>query len=249
MGTPGRANSSSSILEGLFINEIMASNSNTISDEHGEYDDWIEIFNRNDFAVNIGGLYITDNLSNPNKWELPLNYPELTTIGAKGYLLVWADDQPGQGPLHASYKLSASGEELGIFQRIPNDYHRIDGVVFGAQNNTQSLGRYPDGDSDPVLMLPSPGFPNWRTGTDQLQDSKVKVYPNPFNRFATFKTEGISKPFDLLIRNLAGSLVFQSLNNSENEVIVFREAFVPGIYVYQVRSAEGQMFSGKLVVY
>ena len=38
----------------LFINEFMASNDTQNTDEHGEYDDWVEIFNGGTTAVDLG---------------------------------------------------------------------------------------------------------------------------------------------------------------------------------------------------
>jgi hypothetical protein len=52
----------------LYINEFMASNSNTIADEFDEYDDWVEIFNNNDYSINLSGYYLTDDLGNSTKW-------------------------------------------------------------------------------------------------------------------------------------------------------------------------------------
>jgi hypothetical protein len=44
----------------LSISEFLASNSNSIRDEDGEHEDWIEIFNSGPAAVNLLGCYLTD---------------------------------------------------------------------------------------------------------------------------------------------------------------------------------------------
>jgi hypothetical protein len=56
--------------EGLFINEFMADNDNIVADEHGDYDDWIEIYNSEPTAIDLGGMYLTDDLSEPTKWMI-----------------------------------------------------------------------------------------------------------------------------------------------------------------------------------
>ena len=91
----------------LVINEFMASNSSEIRDPQGEYDDWIEIYNYGNDAIDIGGLYLTDNLSAPAKWRIPEGKPGVATIPAGGYLLIWADSDIADSGLHASFKLSA----------------------------------------------------------------------------------------------------------------------------------------------
>jgi len=57
----------------LVINEFMASNNTSIQDPQGQYDDWIEIHNYGANAINIGGMYLTDNPSSPTKWQVPGN--------------------------------------------------------------------------------------------------------------------------------------------------------------------------------
>ena len=71
-GTPGKANVVA-LVGKLFINEFLASNSSIKTDENGEYDDWIEIYNGTENEINIGGLYITDNLDNVDKYQIPFN--------------------------------------------------------------------------------------------------------------------------------------------------------------------------------
>ena len=64
----------------LVINEVMASNSNTNTDPQGQYDDWIEIYNAGHYAIDTGGMHLTDELGNPTKWQIPATSPSATTI-------------------------------------------------------------------------------------------------------------------------------------------------------------------------
>jgi len=54
----------------LAINEFMADNDNIITDNTGDYDDWIEIYNYGDKSIDLGEFYITDNKTIPLKWKL-----------------------------------------------------------------------------------------------------------------------------------------------------------------------------------
>jgi hypothetical protein len=129
----------------LVINEFVASNNSSsgIKDEYGDYDDWIEIYNFGDTPINLAGMYLTDNLSNPTKWQIPYGYPSQTTVSASGFIRFWADDETGEGPLHTGFNLRASGEEIGLFLDADT---MVDGIVFGEQATNISYGRYPDGD-------------------------------------------------------------------------------------------------------
>ncbi|WP_321476700.1 CotH kinase family protein [uncultured Paludibaculum sp.] len=141
----------------LYINEIMADNKTVLAntDHDGAFDDWFEIYNPGDTEVSLSGLYLTDNLANPTKYKIP----EGVTIPAGGYLIFWADDQAALGALHAAFKLSADGEELGIF--AADGVTAIDTASFGKQTSDISYGRLP---SDlPVwatLSSPTPGMAN-----------------------------------------------------------------------------------------
>jgi hypothetical protein len=57
---------------GLFINEFMADNDTTIQDPDGSgYPDWIELYNAGPNAVDLGGMYLTDDMNDPTKWMIP----------------------------------------------------------------------------------------------------------------------------------------------------------------------------------
>ena len=79
----------------LVINEFMARNNSQtgISDEWGDYDDWIEIYNYGEDAIDIGGMWVTDNLDAGPRWQIPRGSPAITTIASGGYLLIWADNE------------------------------------------------------------------------------------------------------------------------------------------------------------
>ncbi len=70
-------------LEKIFINEFMASNRSVLQDEDGNWDDWIEIYNANDYPVDIAGMFISDDFENPTKFRIPGSFSDLTTILAK----------------------------------------------------------------------------------------------------------------------------------------------------------------------
>lgn len=72
--TPGASNTGSGgPASGLFVNEFMADNDSTIQDPCGSgYPDWIELYNAGSTAIDIGGMYLTDDASDPTKWMIPV---------------------------------------------------------------------------------------------------------------------------------------------------------------------------------
>lgn len=118
---------------GLRINEIMASNVSSIRNPWNyEYSDWIEIYNAGTDAYNTDGCYLTDDPLKPAKWKIPFD----SSMAPGNYLLFWMD---GIGEFnHAGFKLSRSGEYIGIYD---HDGNVLDSVSFGYQEDDISYGR------------------------------------------------------------------------------------------------------------
>ncbi len=143
----------------LVINEFMASNSSSVRDPQGEYDDWVELYNSGAYPINVAGMYLTDNLSAPTKWRIQGDYRGTNIIPPGGYLLIWADNDTTDAGLHANFKLSADGEEIGLFDIDGSTL--IDSVAFGDQTTDISYGRYPDAsDNWRFLAEPTPAAEN-----------------------------------------------------------------------------------------
>jgi hypothetical protein len=139
----------------VVVNEVMASNRQTLADPQGEYDDWIELYNTGGVAVEVGGCYLTDDLALPTKWQIPAG----VTIAAHGYLVVWADGQVADVGLHAGFRLNDEGEEVGLF--AADGKTLIDGISFGPQQADVSYGRVPDGGPElRTIASPTPGAAN-----------------------------------------------------------------------------------------
>lgn len=178
--TPGAFNPAPAPV--LFLNEFLASNESGITDEGGDREDWVEIYNPNAFPVDVGGMHLTDNLANPLAWQFPS-----AIVQPMGFLIVWCDDEIDDGPLHATFKLGSGGEDLGLFGGAVHGFVEIDSYTFGPQTDDVSEGRENDG-SLPWVFLnpPSPGSPNGPvTGApalpaDPAELALLPAAPNPF---------------------------------------------------------------------
>lgn len=140
----------------VVINELMADNNAAVQSTDGTYPDWIELYNTGDSSVDLSGMYLTDNLANPT-WQ----FPSGTVIGVKSYLVIWADGNIDQGPLHADFKLNANGETVGLL--ASDGETLIDSVTYDKQIQDISFGRTYDGSSSWSYMTkPTPGESNVR---------------------------------------------------------------------------------------
>lgn len=161
----------------LLINEFMADNASIIADEGGEFDDWIEIYNKGAEPVWLGDLYMSDKLDNPGKWKMP-DY----TLAPDAFLIIWADDDLDQGSFHASFKLSKDGEAIGIFGSPDLGSNVIDSIIFGQQDEDISTGLIINGGSEwKFFENPTPGYSNESGAAiwEQKDLPPLKIYPNP----------------------------------------------------------------------
>ena len=127
----------------VFINEFMASNSGMNPDpDFGGFPDWIELYNAGDSTVDLSGYYLSDNLGNGTKWQIP----DGIEIKSRSFLVFMADGMDTcRVYCHTSFRLEKSGEEIGLF-----DPHGIpvDSIEYDFQQTDVSYGRQPDGGPD-----------------------------------------------------------------------------------------------------
>ena len=137
----------------IVIGEVLASNRSTVADEAGEFDDWVELWNRTDQPATLAGLHLSDDPATPLRFGLPD-----VVVPAHGAVLVWCDGDRRQGPLHAPFDLDRDGDAVGLW-RIESGIPRIvDFVRFFRQEPDVSIGLDPAGPPYPVtLPCPTPG--------------------------------------------------------------------------------------------
>jgi len=176
----------------LVINELLARNDFGATDPQGEHEDWIEIYNSGEEAINIGGMYLTDNLSEPAMWRIPNEDPSATIISPGGYILIWADNDINDAGLHAGFQLDADSDEIGLFDTDGTTL--LDSVIFGDQTPDVSYGRDPDATSNLVTLNPTPGVSNNGSYLAVVADTKFShdrgFYDAPFDAEITCETPG-----------------------------------------------------------
>ncbi len=94
------------------ITEFMASNLATLVDEDGDNPDWIEIYNPNNFSINIKDYYLTDDARERYKWKIPNR-----VLAPREYAVVFAstkDRTSLDSPLHTNFSLKSEGEFLAL---------------------------------------------------------------------------------------------------------------------------------------
>jgi hypothetical protein len=157
------------IPENIFINEFMANNDEAVLGPDGDYPDWIEVYNGGTESVDLGGMYLSDDLANPDAWQFPFG----TVIEAGGFLVVWADNSSYPQLMHASFALNATGEAVCLFASDAETL--IDSIEFTEQLDDVSYGRLPDGASNWIYLMPTPSLPN------ELPEAEAGVHEEPIS--------------------------------------------------------------------
>ncbi len=160
---------------GVVINEILASNATGATDETGAHADWVELYNNNDFEVSLEGYHLSDDSGQLDKWTFPAG----TLIPANGYLIVWADNDENDGPLHTSWKLSIDGEEVVLSNAA---LAIVDQVTYGPQVTDVAYARIPNGTGNFVSQAPTFSANNELASAvaGVEPESSLTAYPNPF---------------------------------------------------------------------
>ncbi len=151
---PSKAQSSSD----LRINEVLVNNFSNYMDDFGQRSPWVEIFNMAYNSVDIGGLYLTDDLANPKKYLIVKGQP-VTSIPSRGYLVFWADSNTTHGILHLNFNLKP-GKTIALFDG--NGKTLIDSLTIPADMPQDvSFGRGEDGEGTwGILEKTTPGAGN-----------------------------------------------------------------------------------------
>jgi hypothetical protein len=181
----------------VVINEVMSNNISAVTDNSGKYEDWIELYNTTNTPVSTAGLFLTDTLDLLHKWELP-NY----LIPAGGYAIVWADEDGGQGDLHANFKLSNFGEQLVLTNA---DSVVIDSITYLPQADDIAFARSPNGSGPFIMQVPTFKANNDFINAVQEDVEKVKIYPNPFKDFLLLNSKQ-----QVEVRDILGQLIFSA---------------------------------------
>src|ERR1043166_333766 len=118
------------------FNEVLASNLNAVNHQ-GTHPDLIELFNPGSADLDISGLRLTDDASNPDKFIFDSD----TFIPAGGYLVVYANNPDGTSGIHLGFNISKNGQSLYLYDTVDHGGVLIDSITFGLQATDYSIGR------------------------------------------------------------------------------------------------------------
>ena len=166
----------------LRISEVMASNRTAYPDETGAFPDWIELTNAGSHPISLNGYGLSDRAD-----RITFVFPDITLAPGE-YLIVFASDEnrniAGQ-PLHAQFKISASGDSLFLFGS--------DGIAFSEMT---------------VPAMDRNMSYSWIGGSDYiLTEQYTPGYPNTQEGYAAFRSEAVLQAGALVINEVCASSI------------------------------------------
>ena len=180
----------------ILINELVADNNGNHLDGDNKANDWIEIYNPRQEAVNLEGYSLTDDPLLPRKWIFPS-----ITVPAEGYLILFGgapeidgvvqnDYRDAAGFYHFNFNLNASGEFLALVRPDGRTYEVVLDPGFPGQFTNISYGLNDRWEWN-YYENPTPGAPNGNGFDGIIRDTKFSIdrgfYDSPLE--VTLSTE------------------------------------------------------------
>lgn len=215
----------------VVINEFLAVNQTGQTDENGQYEDWIELYNTTNGTLSLTGLYLTDDVLNATRYA----FPSGTVIPAHSVRIIWADADSSTGSyLHCNFKLSSGGETLWLSD---GSTLMLDSITFGPQVADVSLGRCPDG-TGAFAAQATPTFNALNCGVGMADASQaiptLHTFPNPSHDHVQVTCDQPVKG-DLQVWDRIGVMIYQAPWHGSADLNV--GAWSSGIYFLRLGSA------------
>lgn len=214
----------------VLINEILADNS-YLDDAYGESDDWIELYNTTNNALTVGGLYLSDDIANLTKFQIPAG----TVIAPNGVLPIWTDDDADQlTGIHTNFKLSIAGESV----ILSNGTTPHDQVDYFAQTTNVAYARCNDGGTFTFAQPTFNTLNNCHLSVNELLDFDLTIYPVPSATNFTIMSNEVES-FELNVFDLQGRHIqHATIQNGMNELLA--KNWESGVYQLVITRKSGK---------
>lgn len=217
----------------LVINEFMADNDGAITDQHGDYEDWIELYNNSNDSIFLGDYFLSDDITEPDQWQMNAEY-----LPAGGFKLIWASGDTTKGTNHSNFKLSKGGEEIGLFKQNAANLDTADYISFGSQSTDVSYGREYDASPNWIFFNNStPDASNGTIGLKEIENSGLLIYPNPYQSRLIIENPTEEKA-SIVIYSSIGQ-VLEKVELMAHERMEWNDRFSSGIRIVKIQSELG----------
>ena len=174
LGSPGTLDPGEAEVPDVLVNEIVANSVTPLVDS-------IELYNPGNADVSIGGWFLTDDLGQPRKFQIPLG-TIITGNGFASFTELEFNSTPGVDP---SFALDSNGEEVFLVAVDPSgarlDY--VAGFSFDDSSAGIPFGRHEISTGEvqiAPLILPTPNASNATPVSGPLVITELMYHPSAF---------------------------------------------------------------------
>jgi hypothetical protein len=145
--SPGASNTITAVLPAflpLWLNEAQPENLTGISDNHGEREPWIEIYNAASNVVSLAGCYLADNYTNLAQWA----FPPGAALQPGEFKVIFADGEESESTAtewHTSFRLRPGSGSIALAWTPGNTPQVLDYLTYTNIAAGRSYGDFPDG--------------------------------------------------------------------------------------------------------
>ncbi|PYK02366.1 MAG: hypothetical protein DME23_01735 [Verrucomicrobia bacterium] len=217
----------------VLISEFMAVNNTTLTDQDGQYSDWIEIYNSGADTVDLDGWYLTDSSTDLTKWRFPA-----TDLFPDSYLVVFAsgkDRAVSGAELHTNFKLNGSGDYLALVMpdgaTITSQY----APQFPRQRADVSYGLDLQTGAQLFFSNPTPGWANDVSSAGFAENPRFAIPGDVYTNNTLSLTLSVMAPTAVLHYTLDGtepteaSAIYSAPIVMSASTIVRAKVFDPGL--------------------
>jgi hypothetical protein len=233
------------------VNEVSASNSAYIND-YFKKNDWVELYNTTNAAIDLEGMYLSDDTTVPQKYKITKGSSAASTIiPAHGYKVIWCDKLEPMNALHASFKLDGAGGSVSL-QAADGSWQDV--LTYPAHDGNTTVGRFPDG-CNQIYTMTTPTI------------NKANVLSSYAAYLYEGKATGIEQvemaaPSELKLNHAAGNLMVRTMKTNAVRLTIYMasgqnvltttvqvndgygslsvESLSPGFYIAKVSDGSGR---------
>mgnify|MGYP001161477982 CR=1 FL=1 len=251
----------------ILINEYTGANYDTHTDNYGEYEDWVELYNPTNSDVDINGWYLTDKPNNPTKWMVPSSF----IIPSMGTAIIYCSgrDELIGGNAHSNFKITQTkGNEVLMLSDPANTFQ--DSIRILPNQNSHTRGRETDGSlnwsvfttgtpnntnsgamqeyaTTPLFSLSGGYYPNAINLSLSSPDTNITIYytidGDEPNNTSTIYTG----PINITNTSVVKAIAYSSINNIPASFIDYHTFFINDTHTIPILSISGNNGQSGLV--
>ena len=250
----------------IVINEYSAANYNTFTDNYGEYEDWVEIYNPTTTAIDLNGWFLSDKPSNTTKWMVPSSF--IVPAGGTEIIFCSGRDEIIGGIAHANFKITQTkGNEVFVLSDpfsviqdsvrvLPNQKSHTRGretngsavwsVFTLGSPNANNLGAMQEYSTTPIFSQ-SGGYNSASVNlTLSSPDPSITIYYTNNGDEPNSGSTPYSIPINITSTSVIKAIAYSSNGNIPPSFIDFHTFFINDTHTIPILSIAGQQVDNLL---